>query len=287
MEGERFAEARHVVVSAAARVVGGVDSDAEVGAHYKHADVEAQSDAGAERYVFPESFGAERTAGARRIVLEKPDVTGVKENRSMERPVDREAQLGVEFELECARLVEVAVGLIVGSMVAAGAERSDGKGADRVCAADIELLAVGHLARVAVGMCRSDEHTADQPYIVARETLAVDDLSLPLDELAERCAEKFLLPLVAESAVDTPENVACLLNAELHVERAAAVIVAVVGPGVGHLRYILVLEALCYGFVGVHYRIEVVGGMDELRVGKLHKSQRIVDISRMLPVIGI
>lgn len=41
MEGERFAEARHVVVSAAARVVGGVDSDSEVGAHYKHADVEA------------------------------------------------------------------------------------------------------------------------------------------------------------------------------------------------------------------------------------------------------
>lgn len=72
MEGERFAEARHVVVSAAARVVGGVDSDAEVGAHYKHADVEAQPDAGAERYVFPESFGAERAAGARGVVLEQP-----------------------------------------------------------------------------------------------------------------------------------------------------------------------------------------------------------------------
>ena len=58
VEGEGVAERCHVVVAAAAGVVGRVDAYAQVGAHHEDADVEAQAAAGAEREVLQEGAGA-------------------------------------------------------------------------------------------------------------------------------------------------------------------------------------------------------------------------------------
>ena len=54
VERQGFAERFHVVVAAFARVVGGVDADAEVAAHNEHAYVETKPDAGAQGKVAEE-----------------------------------------------------------------------------------------------------------------------------------------------------------------------------------------------------------------------------------------
>ena len=79
VESEAFAERFHVVVSVFTRVVGAVDSDAEVGAYHEHADVHAEAAARAEREVLEEVRGFERAARAHLVGLQKPDVAGVDE----------------------------------------------------------------------------------------------------------------------------------------------------------------------------------------------------------------
>lgn len=63
VEGQGVLEGCHVVVAALAGVVGGMDSDAEVGAEYEHGDVETKSHTGAEGDVLEECGGFQLPAG--------------------------------------------------------------------------------------------------------------------------------------------------------------------------------------------------------------------------------
>lgn len=91
VEGEGFFEGRHVVVAAAAGVVGGVDAYAKVGPDDEDADVETQACSGAEGKVAQEWSGTQGATGAQGVVFEQPHVSGVEEYGSVERAEDGEA----------------------------------------------------------------------------------------------------------------------------------------------------------------------------------------------------
>lgn len=117
VEGQGVLEGCHVVVAAFAGVVGGMDSDAEVGAEYEHGDVETESHTGAEGDVLEECGGFQLPAGAEWVFLQQPDVARVDEYGAVERADYREAVFGVKLELECTCLVEIAVALVSGGTV--------------------------------------------------------------------------------------------------------------------------------------------------------------------------
>ena len=130
VEGEGFAEATHVVVAALARVVGGVDTYAEVAADNEHADVEAQAYTGAEGEGAQESLGLERASGTHGVVFEQPYIAGVNKERAMERAHNGEAIFYIGLEFKCTRAVEVVFRLSGRCLVAARTYRADRKGAD-------------------------------------------------------------------------------------------------------------------------------------------------------------
>ena len=150
MECERIFE-RDVEIARVAGVVWRVQAIAKVTAYHHHAEINAESDTGAERDVAQECLAGQQTARTHRVILEKPDVAGVEKGCAMEYAVDRKPVFGVEFKLECTGLIEISVLVGLGRAVAARTERTHGEGAYRVCAADIELLGIGHSGRVAVG----------------------------------------------------------------------------------------------------------------------------------------
>ena len=90
MESEGFAERLHVVISAVAGVVGGMYAYAEIGAHHKHADIQAQTGSGAEGYVAQERLAAQFATGAQLVFLKKPYVAGIEEYCTMNGTYDWE-----------------------------------------------------------------------------------------------------------------------------------------------------------------------------------------------------
>ena len=116
MEGEGVFEA-DVEIARGAGVVGGMESVAEITTDHHHADVDTQSDAGAQCEILEEGVPAQLSTGTQRVVLEKPYVSGIEEEGAVEHAHDREAVFGVELKLERTGLVEVAIALRLGHAV--------------------------------------------------------------------------------------------------------------------------------------------------------------------------
>ena len=171
---------------------------------------------------------------------------------------DGEAELGVGLELEGTGLVEVVVGIVVRRSVGAGADGANGEGAHGVGAAAIELLGVGHLAGIAVGMGGADEAAHDEPGVAGAGAVAVDELGLAFDELGEGRAEEFLVAVFAAQLVDAPEDVAGFLDGEGEVDAVVASILSVKDIGVLGLGYELAHERLGDGGVGGHDGVDEV-----------------------------
>ena len=286
MEGKGILEFGHVVVAALAGFVRGMDTYAEVAAHHEHADVEAQTHAGAEGYVLEKCGGFQLAAGTFGVVFEQPHVAGIEEHCAMYRPEDREAVFKVHLEFECSGLVEVAVDLIAGHAVAAGAEAADGKCADGVGATDVELFAVGHLRGVAVCVGGSYCHAANEPMVASAQPAVVDELCLPFNELGEGGAEQLFLTLFATCLIDRPEDVAGFLDGELPVEGVVGIECSVVDVAERHLRNELTLEALRYGLVGIHDGIEFRSCADEVDIGDLEQGKRVGHMACGSPIVG-
>ena len=101
---------------------------AEVTADHHHADIHTQAHAGTERYVAPEIFASQQTSRSQRVILDQPYISGIKEKRAMKNADQREPVFRIELEFECTCLVEIAVLIHLGRMVAARAERAHGEG---------------------------------------------------------------------------------------------------------------------------------------------------------------
>ena len=182
MERKRVFKGGHVVIAAAACVVGCVYPDAEVAADDEHTDVKPQSHARAEREILEESGCLQLGAWAVGVVFKQPHVACVKEQCSVEWPEDWETIFDIGLKLERACLVEITVDFVGRGAVGAGADRPDGESADRVGSAAIELLAIWNLCRVSVGMGRSGGNAAYQP-VIAPQPTAINYLHRAFDKL--------------------------------------------------------------------------------------------------------
>ena len=122
MEAQRFFEAGDVEVTALARVVWGMNGETQVGTHNEHRHVEAQTHTSTQSQLVKEILHLQLPARAILVVLEQPDVAGIKENSAIEVTQNREAELGIGLELEGTCLVIVIVATAVGRMVSARAD---------------------------------------------------------------------------------------------------------------------------------------------------------------------
>ena len=129
----------------------------------------------------------------------------------MQRAEYRETVFEVGLELECTGLVEIVLGGAFGCMVAARAYAADCKCAYGVGSAYIELLGIGHLRGVAVGMGGSCGDSADKP-VVACEAAVIHHLCGAFDKLREGGAEEFLFAVLAAEFIYAPEHIAGLLH---------------------------------------------------------------------------
>ena len=117
-------------------------------------------------------------------------------------------------------------------------------------------------------MGRSTCYTAHKPVVAACYTASVDKLCLSFDKLRKRRAEQALLSLDAAGTVYGPENIAGLLYLKLHVDAVVGVKHTVVYVAVGHLRYILTPETLCYSRICCHDRVEIMSSVHQVGVSE-------------------
>lgn len=210
MKREVVLEFTDVEVAAITRLVGRMQPDAEVAADNQHPYIDAEAYTGSGSEIAQErrcfQFSS-RTVG---VFLKQPYVAGVEENGAVERPEKRETVFDVELELECTRLVEVAVDLIGRHAEGTGAYGTHGKSADRIGASAIELLGIGNLGGVSVSVGRTDGHAADEPVVAVAETTVIDKLGLSFDELGERGVEERLLALLPARLIYGPEEISGL-----------------------------------------------------------------------------
>ena len=289
VESETVLETGNVVVALLVRVrIGGVQADAEVGADDQVADVVAQSEARSQRDVVQEAFPFEFGPGTFGVFLQQPDVSGVEEDGPVEPAHDAEAVFDVGFQFKVARLVEVAVAVVRGRAVAARAERPDGEGADAVGAADVELFAVRHHLRIAIGVARADEETRRQPVVAAADAVVELHFADLLDELRKTVAEEGLgLPL-AEGPQDARKQVAGRRDAVLPVEAPVArgAVGSLEGVGVVDRGHELVAETHGDGRIFVHRPVEGVGRVEQFVVGELEDRQRMAAVRGGLEVVA-
>ena len=289
MEAQAVLEAGDVVITLFVRIrIGRVQADAEVGADDQNADVITQSEARAQGDLVQEALPFQLRAGAFGVVLQQPDVAGVEEYGSAELPEEPEAVFDVGLQFEIARLVEVSVAVVAGRAVAAGAQRTHREGPDAVGAADVELLAVRHHLRVAVGVAHADEQARCQPVVAAADAVVELQFAHFLGELRESVAEEVLGLAFAEGPQNAREEIARRSDAVLPIETAIArgAVALVEGVGVADRRHELVAEAHGDGRVLVHRLIEGFGRVQQLVIGELEDRQRVAAVRRGLEIVA-
>ena len=237
MKRERIAKRFHVVVSSFPGVVRSMYADTEVTSDDEHTYVEPKSETSSQSEVPQKSASTQCSAWTHWVAFKKPYIAGVDKERAVKRSDDRETVLYVCLELKCSRAVEIVVGLSCRRRIASRTYRSDSESTDRVSAADIELLGIRHLRRVAVGVCRTCRHPSDKPMLTG-EPPVIDQLGLPFDKLRERSAEQTFLAVYPTRFINSPENVSGFLRGELPVDAVVGVEHTVVDISVHNLRII-------------------------------------------------
>ena len=158
MERKGFLETGHIEIAALASIVGGMDTNTQVGTHHEHGHIKAQAQARSQRQFVKEILHLQLTTGTAFIILQQPDVAGIKEDSAVEITQDWETVLDIGLKLECTRLVVIAIRHTVRVMETAGTQCAHSKSPHRVGATHIELFPIRHLVAVAVGMGRSQHH---------------------------------------------------------------------------------------------------------------------------------
>ena len=263
MHAQPVAEIRDIVIPAFARIVGHMEGDATVDAHDEELQVVAQTETRPEGEVLQEAAPLHLPARAARVVVDRPDIPGIEEGGSVQIAEDGEAVLEVGFQLQVAGLVDVAI--LVGSVgdEASGADAADGKCADAVGAADVELLVVGRrvVLRVAVAVDDTRHESADE-VVPLLELVVIADFRRELDKLGEGIAEQlFALDIEALPGDGIPggEDISGLRERGLPPDVVPAVGQrrVVVGIGIRHRGDELVLEAEPEGAVGADDGVEL------------------------------
>lgn len=145
MKREVVLEFTDIEVAAITRFVRRMQPDAKVAADNEHPYIDAEAYTGSGSEIAQERRCFQFSSRTGGVVLKQPDIAGVEENSTVERPEKRKTVFDVEFELECSRLVEVTVDLIGRHAEGAGTNGTHGESADRVGATAIELLGIGNL----------------------------------------------------------------------------------------------------------------------------------------------
>ena len=263
MHAQPIAEIRDVVVPALARIIGHMEGDATIDADDEELQVVAQTEACPECEVLQEAAPLHLPARAARVVVYRPDIPGIEEGGSVQIAEDGEAVLEVGFQLQVAGLVDVAV--LVGSVgdEASGADAADGKCADAVGAADVELLVVGCrvVLRVAVAVDDTRHESADE-VVPLLELVVVADFRRELDKLGEGIAEQsfpFDIEALPGDGISGGKDISGLRERGLPPDVVPAVGQwgVVVGISVRHRGDELVLEAEAEGAVGTDDGVEL------------------------------
>ena len=127
-----------------------MQAKAEIESKDKELQVVAYAESGVQGKLFGKPVEPELSAWSLGVLLDEPDVTGIRKNGSVKVADKPEAVLDVHLELESTCLIEVREAAVVLGTVASGAHRAHSEGAQTVRTANVELLAVGGVFGIAV-----------------------------------------------------------------------------------------------------------------------------------------
>ena len=143
-------EARYVVVTALAGVIRSMESDSEIETQNEELHVVAQTCTCAQRYLIEHAREGDFALRMTVVLFKIPYVAGIDKECTVKVSGYAETILGIEFETEISRLVEICASP-VSIAISARTYGTHGKGTYAVRTSGIELFAVWCNRRVSVG----------------------------------------------------------------------------------------------------------------------------------------